>query len=328
MRINVADTCITLEEGSKVFPLLEKPDHSDYSNITTRPYYTCYYIETETVWDRFRFCMEKLPGICPDDPYLGCYALIFRRLYTLLLSGSQAKNIIAYGAPTDCGAYRVFQDFMTFLQEGNSLTVLAQSPFSFTALLERSCFALLYRLDTCPSLTAVCDAMEKVKSGGLILLYTLQDSLPAALSLIDEKAQKDQFGPCTVYTLHMDESLFSFVRANNSQNFIFSYAGEILKCTETLYNLIQTILDKSPCPEEACSTAPILLQNTEEALLSIYDYLENDELPLLANALKEAVLNYHTGICGGFDLTAYREKLTQASRLFFSSIEKEFQDSP
>jgi len=328
MKINATDTCITLEEGGEIFPLLEKPEYSDYSNITTRPYCTCYYIESETVWDRFRSCMEKLSGFCPGDPYLGCYALIFRRLYTLLLSGSQAKNIIAYGAPTNCGAYRIFQDFMTFLQEGNSLTALAQSPFSFTAFVERSCFALLYRLDACPSLTAVCDAMEKVKSGGLILLYTLQDSLPASLSPFAQTAQKDQFGSCTVYTLYMDESLFSFVQANNSQNFIFSCAGEILKCTDTLYNLIQAILDNNLCSKEACSAAPILLQNTEEALLSIYDYLENDELPIQANALKEAVLNYHIGISGGFDLTAYREKLTQTSRLFFSSIAKEFQDSP
>jgi len=327
MKINVTDTCITLEEGIEIFPLLEKPEYPDYTNVTPRPHFIYYYTKSETIWDRFCFCMEKLPEFCPNDPYLGCYALIFRHLYTLLLSSNQAKNIIAYGAPTDCGAYRIFQDFMTFLQEDNALTALAQTPFSFTALTEASCLALLYRLDTCPALTAVCDAMEKVKPGGLILLYTLGDTMPTALSLIDEKAHKDHFGSCTVYTLHMDEALSSFVQANNSKNFIFSYAGEILKNAKDLYNLIQTILDKKPCTEKTCTASSILLQNTEEALLSIYDYLENDELPILANALKEAVLNYHAGVCGGFDLTTYRERLTQASHLFFSSMKKEFQDS-
>ncbi len=324
MKINVTDACVTLEEENEVFSLLNKPEFPDYTNVTPRPYFTYYYTESETIWDRFCFCMEKLPDFCPEDPYLGCYALMFRRLYPLLLSGNQAKNIIAYGTPTDCGAYRVFQDFMTFLQEGNSLTALAQSPFSFHALAEASCTALLYRLDTCPAPAAVCDAMEKVKPGGLILLYTLRDTLPPQLHPLGGKAERDSFGSCTVYALTMDEALSSFAHANSSEAFILSRTKEIQKRAGDLRNLIGVMLDGSSCPGEAYTIAAVILQQTEEILLSLYDYLEDDELPIRANALKEALLNYYVGICGRFDLTAYREKLTQASLVFFSSIETEF----
>ncbi len=326
MKINVTDTCVTLEESGDTFTLLDKPKLPDYSNVTPRPHFTYYYTECETVWDRFCFCMEKLPDFCPEDPYLGCYALMFRRLYPLLLSGNQAKNIIAYGTPTDCGAYRVFQDFMTFLQEGNSLTALAQSPFSFTALAEASCSALLYRLDTCPAPAAVCDAMEKVKSGGLILLYTLRETLLPELHFLENKAKKDSFDSCTVYALTMDESLLTFAQANSVGSFILSRTMEIQKRADDLQNLIRSMLDGSPCPEEAYTVAAVILQQTEEILLSLYDYLENDELPIRTNALKEALLNYYVGICGGFDLTTYREKLTQSSHLFFTSLEAEIHE--
>jgi len=324
MKINVTDAGVTLEEENEVLSLLDKPEFPDYSNVTPKPYFTYYYIESETVWERFCFCMEKLPAFCQSDPFLGCYALMFRRLYPLLLSSNQAKNIIAYGTPTDCGAYRVFQDFMTFLQEGNSLTALAQSPFSFQTLKEASCAALLYRLDTCPAPAAVCDAMEKVRPGGLILLYTLRDTLPPELHPLGERAERDSFGSCTVYALTIDEALLAFAHANSSEAFLLSRTKEIRKRAGDLQNLIKAMLDGSPCPGEAYTIAAVILQQTEEILLSLYDYLEDDELPIRTNALKEALLNYYVGISGRFDLTTYREKLTQSSLSFFSSIETGF----
>lgn len=325
MNINVTDTEVTLESEGQIFSLLKKPESPDYSNVTARPHFTYYYIESETIWDRFLFCMEKLPIFCPDDPYLGCYALIFRRLYPFLLSDNRAKNIIAYGPSTDCGAYRVFQDFMTFLQEGNALTALAQSPFSFSALVDHSCSALLYRLDTCPAPAAVCDAMKKVKPDGVVMLYTLRDIFPAELGILREKAEKDSFGPCTVYTLPMDEALSSFVQANGSVCFLGSRAREILKRANDVKIPIQAMLAGAGLPMDSCSLLTLILQQTEEILLSIYDYLEDDELPVRANALKEAVLNYYAGICGNSGLTVYREKLAQASETFFAAIEREFQ---
>lgn len=325
MKISTTDTLITLESEDEIFTLLEKPKYPEYSNVTARPHFMSYYTEEETIWDRFHLCMERLPAFCPDDPYLGCYALLFRRLYTLLLSGSQAKNIIAYGPSTDCGAYRIFQDFMTFLQENSALTALAQSPFSFAALTKGSCHALLYRLDTCPGLAAVCDAMEKVKPGGLILLYTRQGNLPEELAPLYERAEVDSFDSCTVYALTMDETLSAFVRANSSEPFLLSCIEEVLQHAGNLKNLITAILGEGSCSKDTYMIAAILLHKTEEVLLALYDYLENDELPIHVNALKEALHNYYTGICGGPHLTTYREKLKQLSSLFFTSIEKEFE---
>lgn len=325
MKIQITEKCILLEEADRIFTLLEMPLIPDYSNVTARPYFSSYHIPTASIWDCFCLCMENLQASCQDNPYLGCYALMFRRLYTLLLSSSQAKNVIAYGLSTDCGAYKVFQDFMTFLQEGNALTALARSPYSFAALTKSACSALLYHLDTCPALTAVCDVMEKIKSGGLLLFYTLRSDFPSELDPLLDRAEKDSFGPCTVYALTMDESLSAFAQANSSENFILSRAEEVLKRVDDLQKLSQAMLADASLPEDTYTIAAVILQQTEEILLSIYDYLENDELPVLANALKEAVLNYYVGIDGGHDLTTYREKLSQASETFFAAIEREFQ---
>lgn len=325
MNIQITDNCVSLEESGRLHTLLEKPEFPDYSNVTARPHFTWYYIESETIWDRFCFCMENLPVFCPEDPYFGCYALMFCRLYRVLLSDNRAKNVAAYGPSADCGAYRVFQDFMTFLHEGNSLTALAQSPFSFTALNERSCLALLYRLDTCSALTAVCDAMEKVRPGGLILLYTLQDALPDWLVPLCQKAEKDNFSSCTVYALTMDEDPSAFAGANGSGSFVLSRAEEILKRAGDLRNLIQAMLAGAALPGDAYAIAALILQQTEEILLSVYDYLDDDDLPIHTNALKEAVLNYYVGVSGQYDSDTYRKKLTQSSEIFFTAIEREFQ---
>lgn len=142
MRIITTDTCVSLEEDGQVFTLLEKPALPDYSNITKRPYFSVYYSEGETVWERLSCSMAKFADFCRDDPYLGCYGLILRRLYPMLLSDNRAKNLAAYGAGTDCMAYRVIQDFMTFLHTGSALTALAPSPFSLTAVSPGSCAAL------------------------------------------------------------------------------------------------------------------------------------------------------------------------------------------
>lgn len=326
MNLTITDIYITLEEGTETFTLFEKPDLPDYQNVTARPYLASYFAAGEPIWMRLQKNMERMTDFCHKDPYYGCYALLFRRLYPLLLSSSQAKNVIAYGQPADCGAYKVIQDFMTFLQEGNALTALAQSSFSLQTLGEQSCHAFLYCLDTHPALSAVCDALKKVRQGGLFLLYTLQDAPPAPFAPLFEKGEKDLFGLCTVYTFTVDEALSQFACANSSENIIFSRAEEVVKRTGDLQNLVQAMLAGASLSEEVYAIAALILQQTEEILLSIYDYLENDELPVLANALKEAVLNYYVGVSGQYDLTTYREKLTQSSEVFFPAVTVEFQE--
>lgn len=325
MKIEITDTRITLKDSSESFSILEKPVFPNFHhNVTKRPYISTYYEAGETIWGHCQGGLELLADFCHEDPYFGCYALLFRRLYPLLLSSSQAKNVIAYGQPANCGAYKVFQNFMTFLQEGNALTALAQSSFSFQVLSEQSCHAFLYCLDTHPALSAVCDALRKIRPGGLFLLYTLQDAPPAQLIPLCEKGERDCLGPCTVYAFTVDEALSAFACANSSENLIFSRAEEILKRAGDLQNLIPAMLAGASLSEEVYSIAALILQQTEEILLSIYDYLENDALPVLTNALKEAVLNYYVGVSGQYEITTYREKLTQSSEAFFSAVNAEF----
>lgn len=178
--------------------------------------------------------------------------------------------------------------------------------------------------DVCPSLTAVCDAICKVKPGGILLLYTIKEALPAELGVLCEQAKKDRFGACTLYTLTADEALFEFARANGSENVVLSRAEMIMQRVNDLQEPLQAMLAGAALPTDIYKVTALILQQTEEILLSIYDYLENDELPVRANNLKEAVLSYLVGIEGGFDLTDYREKLTQTSEFFFTAIQKEF----
>lgn len=324
MNLKITDTRITLEEGTQTYTLLEKPTIPDYSNVTARPYISTYYTNIATIWDYFCFCLENLPASCPDDPYLGCYALIFRRLFPLLLSSSQAKNVASYGPPVNCGAYGFLQEFMSFLQEGNALTALAQSSFAFLTLAEHSCHAFLYCLDTCPTLSAVCDAMGKVRPDGCLLLYSIKGSLPAELAALCAQAEKDSFGPCTIYALTVNKTLTDFTRANGTESFLLSRSAEVEKRAGDLQGLVQAMLAGAALPDDAYIIASAVLQQIEEILLSLYDYLEDDELPIRTNALKESVINYYVGTGRHCDLTAYREKLTQTSEIFFAAVDREF----
>lgn len=326
MKLTITDTSITLNDGVETFNLMEKPIFPNfYHNVTKRPYISSYYKVTETIWTYCQTSMERLADFCHEEPYYACYTLLFRRLYPLMLSSSQAKNVVSYGLPADCGAHKVFQDFMHFLHEGNALTALSQSTYALTALKENSFHAFLYCLDAFPSLSAVCDAIGKVRPGGLVLLYTIKEMLPAELNGLCAHAEKDCFAHGIVYTLTVDGAISEFACANGSEPVILSRAEEILKRVGDLKNLVQAMLTGSALPGDAYFIAVVILQQTEEILLSVYDYLENDELPVRANILKESVLNYYVGISRQCDLTSYREKLTEASETFFAAIAQEFQ---
>lgn len=325
MQINVTDTSVILEEGADSLTLFEKLDFPDYSNFTTRPLITYYYEPEETIWERFSLSMPRLMEYCPADPYLGCYALLLRRLYPVLLSDARAKNVASYGAPADCGAHLIFQDFMTFLQKGNGLTALPLSPFSIGALADGSFHAFLYRLDVCPALQAVCDALRKVRKGGRFLLYTIQEKPPAELAPLLDLAKKDCFSSCTVYRLTIDEALLSFALAQGTEAFLLAGREELLRRAGDLQNLTRALAADPAFPKQGLLMATALLQQTEEILLTLTDHLKNEHLPLLANALKEAVLDYALGGGAGAAPDVYRRKLTEASENFFAAVSAEFQ---
>lgn len=324
MRLNITDTCISLTDGAETFILFEKPQFPDYQNVTARPYLTSYFIEGESIWTHLQADIELLADFCHEESYYVCYTLLFRRLYPLLLSSSQTKNVVSYGLPADCGAHKVLHDFMRFLHEGNALTALSQSSYAFTALKENSFHAFLYCLDAFPSLSAVCDAIGKVRPGGLVLLYTIKETLPAELNGLCALAEKDCFAHCMVYTLTVDGAISEFACANGSESVILSRAEAVLKRVGDLQNLVHAMLSDTPLLEDACLIAALILQQTEEILLSVYDYLENDELPVYANALKECVLNYYGGLSRHCDIASYKTKLKHASEVFFAAAEREF----
>lgn len=325
MIVKITDTRISLEEGAETFTLLEKPVFPHFhDNVTKRAYISSYYEAGETIWAYCQASMEILADSCHDDPYFGCYAMIFRRLYPLLLSSSQAKNVISYGQPVDHDAYPVFRNFMTFLQEGNALTALPQSLFSFVSLGAHTSHAFLYCLDACPSLTAVCDAICKVKPGGILILYTIKEAFPAELAALCAQAKEDRFGSCTLYTLTVDEALMEYAHGNDTEAFLLSRSAEVTKRVNDLQNLVQAVLEGAALTDDVWLIAAAILQQIEELLLSLYDFLEDDELPVRANALKEAILNYSAGISQHYDLTSYHKNLTHASEVFFAAIEKEF----
>lgn len=325
MIVKITDTRISLEEGAETFTLLEKPVFPHFhDNVTKRAYISSYYEAGETIWAYCQASMEVLADSCHDDLYFGCYAMIFRRLYPLLLSSSQAKNVISYGLPVDCGAYPVFRNFMTFLQEGNALTALPQSLFSFVSLGAHTSHAFLYCLDACPSLTAVCDAICKVKPGGILILYTIKEAFPAELAALCAQAKEERFGSCTLYTLTVDEALMEYAHGSDTEAFLLSRSAEVTKRVNDLQNLVQAVLEGAALTDDVWLIAAAILQQIEELLLSLYDFLEDDELPVRANALKEAILNYSAGISQHYDLISYRKNLTHASEVFFAAIEKEF----
>lgn len=325
MITKITDTCISLEDGTETFTLLEKPVFPHFhDNVTKRPYISSYYEAGESIWAYCQASLETLADLCHDDPCFGCYAMIFRRLFPLLLSSGQAKNVISYGLPADHGACQVFRNFMSFLQEGNALTALPQSIFSFVSLNAHTGHAFLYYLDAFPSPAAVCDAICKVKPGGILILYTIKETLPAELTALCARAEKDSFSACTLYTLTVDETIMEYAHENGTEAFLLYRSAEITKRANDLQPLLQALLAGAALPDDARLIAAAILQQTEEILLSIYDFLENDELPIRANNLKEAILNYSVGINGSYDLTAYLEKLTQASETFFTAIQKEF----
>ncbi|MBD5457955.1 MAG: hypothetical protein HDR27_05200, partial [Lachnospiraceae bacterium] len=67
-----------------------------------------------------------------------------------------------------------------------------------------------------------------------------------------------------------------------------------------------------------------MLWQIETALLDLYDALENPELPILANRLKEAAMDCFVGISGRADMQRYFHRMQQESRIFDEAMQAEF----
>lgn len=327
MKITINDTNITLQtdDGASSCLLLTKPDIADYGNVTARPLVKSYHLIKETIWERFGQCIWNLESHCMEDPCLGCYLLTFGALYAPLLSSSQAKNVLYYGMES-AGPFTVLlQDFMTFLQADNSLVTLPPNPFLFSGLANGTWHAAVIDLDACHDLQTICDAMTKVRQGGTIVLYTTSDMPAGGVSELLSYGSKTAFASCTLYAFTMDQTLCDLIYPYSAEALVLTQTEGLFTQMETLGTLTANILEGTSSPED-CLYAIDLLRQTEAALFACYDYLENPELPIHANTLKEAVMDYYSGLPDQEDDRndqVYLENLRLAAQNFYAAMDSE-----
>lgn len=326
MKIEINDNNISLNDGAggTACIIMKKPEVDDYSNVTARPLVLNYHLVEKTIWERSCHFMQELQNTCGESPYLACYSLLFEQLYPVLLSSSQVKNIICYGMDEGERVSAVFQDFMTFLQEGSSFILLPGKPFVFSTLLNKSCQAAVVSLDKCVDLKIICDAISKIRDGGRLLLYTKKADVPDGLSALTGRALKRSFGSCTVYSITIDADVSAFAYENNSESEIMPSVEVLLNTLESLSGLTSAMENDVECPLEIYSSAVELLWQIENQLLNLYDVLENPELPTLANLLKEALMDCYIGIANQFDVETYFDRMWRAARMFYEKMEAEF----
>lgn len=323
MKIKIEDDKIMLDEegGGTPCVIMKKPEIDDYSNMTKRPLVVNYHQDEETVWTRSCHFVQKLQIVCENSPYLGCYLLFFSGFVSVLSASSQSKNIICYGMEGEGATADAFQDFVTYMREENSFIVLPKSPSAFSALLDSACHAAIVCLDVCEDLRTVCDAVSKIRRGGILFLYTRKDGVPAVLSGLLSHAQKRAFGSDTVYSITIDAGIRAFAEENNSEAAMVPLLNMLLDKFGELRELIPRLKADSI---DGYLYAVELSGQMETLLLDLYDALENPELPVLANGLKEAAMDCYIGIYGRTDMQRYFHRMLQESGTFDEAMQVEF----
>ncbi|MCM1173812.1 MAG: hypothetical protein NC341_02040 [Blautia sp.] len=303
--------------------IIEKPQIDDYANVTARPLVVNYHLNEETIWERACHFVEKLQSVCMDSCYFADYILLFRELYFMLMSSSQMKNIICYGMEEKSNVSSAFQSFMDFMKKGSSFIALPMEPFVFSALLNSSCQAAVVCLDACESLRIVFDAASKVRNGGKLFLYTRKE-IPAELSDFLSHAEKSSFGLCALYAVTVDEEIHLAAQENNSEAAMMPSAGALLHQFEELKALMAMPEKQGKGSPEIYLYIVELLWQMEKNLLALYDVLENPELPVCANSMKEAAMDCYIGISGQVSTRNYDNRMARESRIFMTAMEAEF----
>lgn len=327
MKVEIDDTKIFLDEedGKSPYVIMSKPEVDDCSNLTIRPLVVNYHLVEETIWERSCRLMQEIQNACGNSPYLACYGLLFEQLYPVLLSSSQAKNIICYGMDEGEQVSAVFQDFMTFLQKNSSFILLPEKPFAFSVILNDSCQAAVVSLDKCKDMQMICDAVSKIRYGGKLFLYTQKDDVPDKLNTLIHHALKSSLGSCAVYSVTIDADISTFAHENNFESEIMSSAGVLLSMLGELRDLTLMMENSEECPLEVYPSAVELLWQIEKHLLDLYDVLENPDLPVLANLLKEALMDCYIGTANQFDTRTYFDRLQQELLVFYEKMDAEFE---
>lgn len=326
MKIEIDGNRISINEGDAdaSHVIMKKPEVDDYSNITARPLVVNYHLVQETIWERSCSFMRKLQNTCGESPYLACYSLLFEQLYPLLLSNSQAKNIICYGMSENEHIAEEIHGFMAFLQENSSFILLPENPFVFSTLLNKSCHAAVFSMDSCKELPVICDAISKIRYGGKLFLYTKSDAVPDELAGLLSHASKSGFGSDAVYSIAINDAISTFACENNSESNMMPYVGIVSDMLQELKKATSMMQNNAECPPEAYITAIELLWQIEKYLIDLYDVLENPELPILANLFREALMDYYIGAANRLDVRTYFDRLFKETRIFYEKMEMEF----
>ncbi|MCM1261252.1 MAG: hypothetical protein NC313_00920 [Butyrivibrio sp.] len=326
MKIEVDDNKIFINDGNvnEPYVIMKKPEVDDYSNVTARPLVVNYHLVKETIWERSCSFMKRLQDACGESPYLACYGMLFEQLYPVLLSNSQAKNIIGYGISRQEHVSEEIHGFMAFLQEGSSFILLPENPLVFSTLLNKSCHAAVLSLDSCIELPVICDVISKVRYGGKVFIYTKSDNIPNGLDSLLDHAQKSGFGSSAVYAITIDAAISEFACENNSESNMMQYVGIVLGMLEELKKLTTVLENTAECPLEVYPAAVELLWQIERYLINLYDILENPELPILANLFREALMDCYIGAANRLDMETYFDRLWKETRIFYEKMDIEF----
>lgn len=312
------------EDASASCTLFVKPDIADYGNVTARPLVKSYHLVRETVWERLVRCVKTLEAGSLSDTRFACYALVFSALYPLLLSDSQAKNILYYGLPDAGSFHAALQDFIGFLREDNCFVPLPHNPSVFSGLAGGTWHAAIIELDSCDSLRTVCDAMTKVRTNGTVLLYTTKTAIADDMEpLISLAAKKICLSTCALYVYIMDGELSNILSPCTSEALVLAGMETLVKQLEAIRNFVENTTQGQYDPA-CCLHTVRQLGQIENTLFTFYDYLEDPLLPVRANTLKEAVMDCHATMEEHGDTQICLKNLTSAAFAFFAAAEHEF----
>lgn len=325
MRIKIEDHKIWLcnESGGTSCMIMQKPEIDDYINMTTRPLVTNYHLKEETIWERVCCLMSKLEEACTDADYFACYALLFAELYPVFLGNSQMKNIICYRMEEN-KVSALFQDFADFTQKGSSFIALPAGSFVFSSLLNASCQAAVVCVDACDDLQTVCDAVSKIRKGGRLFLYTKSGRIPETLSVLPGLSERRVFGDCAVWSVTVGDDIGRFAQENNSDSANMPVVSHLFHKFEGLENLTSALEGYAKVPSELYLHIVELLWEMEPLLLSLYDVLENPELPILANVLREAAMDCYIGSFRRDEIKNYSDRMWRETKTFYEAMRAEF----
>lgn len=318
------DKILLCDDNGVSCMLMQKPEIEDYNNLSKKTLVVNYHMEEETIWTRFCGIESALQETCGDSAYFACYSMLFAELYDVFVKNSQMKNIICYGMEETDGSAALFQNFTEFTQHGSSFITIPANPFALSAVLNKSCQAAVVCTDVCDELRTVCDVAGKIKRGGRLFLYTKNGDIPAAFSTLPGLSEKRAFGSSSVWSVSAGDALLDFVEENDSESAMLPSLNRVIYNFEELENFIPVMESHEEAPPEAYLRAAELLWEMEDAMLGVYAYLDNPELPILAALLRESVMDCYIGCFMWGEKKHYFERLRQNAESFREAVRTEF----